>query len=220
MPRDKRPLDRLIALRLAPGVRDEALDRASGQDVDEDEEPIEDLPGELRRRWPEMSLPARQEALRLWIANLFRKRFGFPWREEWNRFVLQAPREVPRWQRNARYDTPPIVDKDGKHPRKARRMGARQAFIYMWDRVNIMNLPPRRDRARFKTVQEFVWISILGGNWPRAARTGTPDEVLRAERTLIKEALKRHGQQPFAYWDGENAATLKIPRGPLSRAKK
>ena len=214
----------------APGVRDRALDLAAGgDDEDEDREfTPEALPKVLRERWPTLDLKTRRMVLRLEIANKFRKRFGFPWREEWNEFVVRPPPAPAAWQRWGRnYTEPPspiavsfALSARGSLlpvPKMARQPSMRSRFVYMWDRVNIMGLAPRRGRARFKTVQEFVWISILGGNWPRAARMGDPDEVLRAERTLIKEAIDRHGQQPLRF---RGAETLEdSPRTSSARQK-
>jgi hypothetical protein len=228
-------------------VRDTALERAAGADEDEEDASEWNASEALRIRWRKLNLAKRKEALRLEIAMRFRKRFGFDWRTDWNQFVsttevrLGPTKEYRRafraeygfdlpaewWPQQTVTMGPPSMSTivPQKVAKGARSHSERSRFVALWDRYNIMNLPARKTRsqggsdARFKSVIELTWISILGGNWPPAARMRGPDAVLRAERTLIKEALDRYGQKPIEARDGEKYRKVRIQRGPRVRVR-
>jgi hypothetical protein len=174
-------------------VRDAALDRAAGI-ADEQEDEWTSVSEELRKRWHGLTLPLRKQALRVELNAKFRKRFGFAWDERRNNLVLDPPWPPARepWQK------------------KGRGLESRARFVRMLDFENQLALPARADgSARFLSVSELTWISILAGNWPPAGRRRRPDAVVRAERELIKKSLFRYGQRP-----AEALGVVRIRRGP------
>ena len=182
-------------------VDDRALRLAAGEDEDDAEYRIESVTAELRDRWPSMSLADRKMALRLEIAMKWRTRMGRGWIER-NSTVLRPASWPPARARGS----------------KGRLLSARSRLVTLLEYENVLCLPARADGSpRWLSVQELTWISLLAGNWPDAAPAETaagPEEVLRAERTLIKEARDRHGQKPAKWiWS-------KIPRGPRRRLDK
>lgn len=185
------------------GVRDAALDRAAGLDEDDDEHSVEWTPAafsnRIRRQWSSLAPPKRAEVLRAELAAKFLKRFGVPWATWRNPMVLDPP--LPKrwpWQRS-------------------RGFSPRARLVQLLDFENTLALKPRKDgTGRFLSVLEYTWISILAGNWPRAAlaaKASGPDVVIRAERELMKKAVAGYGQKP---WPG----ATKVRRGPRTRVEK
>ncbi|HEY1695814.1 MAG TPA: hypothetical protein VGG39_26785 [Polyangiaceae bacterium] len=200
MPRDRRAFEDATRTH---AVRDAALDRASGGDVDEDGEDAAEwtdaaVSERLREEWRCWKLAKRQAALRAAIAVKFRRRFGLAWNA--GRAALFAE---PPW--------PPARGLG----RASRSVAPRSRLVVMLDFENQLGLPPRPDgSARFLSVLELTWISLLAGHWPDAARWRLPGKVLRCERESIKKALRRHGQKP-----AEALGITRIRRGPQVRAR-
>lgn len=157
----------------------------------------------LTAAWRSASDTRRRQLLQDWCNEQLRKRLGTQWKPAWTAIYVRPPPDILL----------------GRHS-GARGLARRSALVWWLDRQPPFALPLVSAgtglSSRFLSEEEFVWISIVSGNWPeRMAHEKVAkgyEMVLAAEREAIKKAIAAYGYL--------TAPATPLRRGPQERLEK